>query len=801
MLPTILLISCVLALQSPAESPEDRLLKAELLEVSTGDLEKAMAVYQEILADEKAPAAVRARAKLYLARCQRKRGELDAARKNLEEVARDPADREVARQAAGFLKELKEGRAQNPDFDWLKEMEKSPEIQARVFELVMDLVDPATEKGQRARRQLLAMGTLALPVVERVLETSRDPIHRLQLALIAMRAGRFERVAVLLDPAQRIDANWNGIYQEFGWFLDTIKYFSDDERKRLLETVTRRPPSPATGPYADAIQLAAGDFSDLPRKLKAIENTGLLDQSRLFWILESNPPAAQEMAARILDPEPWVGTRARYLEALLMKSPASVGKEHFKVLEELARSGNDPNPSIRGFIPALESRGDFDLLGRLASIESASKSILQYFNEKYRSDATLAEAPAEWAPVLRKVPGAMGALSLLQRLAEAKDEAVPEFAAMLGEVRGLLGFRKRSDRNWRPSPRYAEAMAGLLSSRDPFVLETALEALALAPKGVGPEILPALERLALSPPDLHVREFALYALLHRFSSRPETGPEVARILLADHAKNSSTTVNVNNPYGPLGNIEHAHGSGSRKGYDDSILGWVLDAIPRGTLLSLLPPVLSAGGGENKPQLTTWLYSHLPQPEGDRTILSLLDWPTLIEKDDPILDNVGQDDFGRLFESWVQGLPDQERDRIYLKLRTTHRPRLIAWLFSHYPKDRPDYQSLIETALADTTAIVRDLAVRAALNSRKEIKPALLFRLLDLQEGRTDDVFKAIEDLASPDSIPPLVKLLDDPDASVRQMALKTLNAIRTQLEEKKQWQDIMRARQPGPTSP
>jgi hypothetical protein len=51
--------------------PADRLLEAQLLEVSTGDLEKAKAIYQEIGADEKAPEATRARALLYLARCHR----------------------------------------------------------------------------------------------------------------------------------------------------------------------------------------------------------------------------------------------------------------------------------------------------------------------------------------------------------------------------------------------------------------------------------------------------------------------------------------------------------------------------------------------------------------------------------------------------------------------------------------------------------------------------------------------------------------------------------------------------------
>ena len=862
MQPFILVLGVLLALQAPADSPEDRLLKAELLEVSTGDLEKAMAVYQDLMADEKAPAAVRSRARLCLARCQRKRGELEAARKNLEEVARDPADREVARQAAGFLKELKEGRAQNADFDWIKEMEKSPEIQARVFELVMDLVDPVTDKGQRARRQLQAMGTLAMPVVERVLETSRDPIHRLNLALIAMRAGRYERIAVILDPAQRIDTNWNAIYQEFGGFLDTIQYLSSDERKRLLEIISKLPANSMTEPWAAAIRLASGDFSDLPKKLQGLEKLGLLDQARLFQILESDPPSAEAMAGRILDSTLWIGSRARYLEALLMKSPASVGKEHFQVLEELARSGNNPNPSIRGFIPALETRKEFDLLGRLASIEPTAKHLLNYFDDRYRIE----KAPTEWAPVLRKIGGP--ASGMLHRLAEVNDGAIPEFAAFLArrkdEAPSYQGYGMRADKQWTPSALYAEAMAGLLVVKDPVALAIALEALALAPKGIGPEVLPALEGLIVNPPELHVREFALCALLDRLSSRPETGPQVARILAADFAKSSSASINALSSLSELGRIRHTHApaAGMRKGYDESILRWVLEAIPPGTLTSLIPHALALEASESKQALLLWIYRHLPQPEGDKAILASLatlkgleerrslidlasaregidltrnplgieflrtnaldpemaehlatilrlagdkakgwfDWRALLERDDPLLNS--SDILNSAFGQWLLGLPEDERLRLYDKIRASHQPILRAWFIGQYPADRPEYPAVIEQALGDQNETVRATAVQAVLSAGGTLKPGVLLRLLSIPEGKSrEDVFKAIEDLASPESIEPLVKLLDDPDAKVRQMALKTLGSIRTQLEEKKQWQDILKLRKPQEKSP
>ena len=165
------------------DGPEDKLLQGELLEVSSGDLEKAMAVYRAVEADEKAPEPTRARALLCLARCQRKLGELEAARKTLGALIKAHSnEREVIRQAQSFLKELEGGRATNPDFDWLKELEKSPEIQARVFDLTMDLMSGDASKAEASRRQLRALGTVAVPVMERVLDLSQDRMQRLWLA-------------------------------------------------------------------------------------------------------------------------------------------------------------------------------------------------------------------------------------------------------------------------------------------------------------------------------------------------------------------------------------------------------------------------------------------------------------------------------------------------------------------------------------------------------------------------------------------------------------------------------------------
>jgi len=103
---TLLFTSMLLFSQSDTD-PAERLVRAEVLEVAKGDLEKAMAEYRAIEADEKAPASIRARALLAIGRCQRKRGELEAARRTFADIlARHPAEKETARQAKGFLEEI-----------------------------------------------------------------------------------------------------------------------------------------------------------------------------------------------------------------------------------------------------------------------------------------------------------------------------------------------------------------------------------------------------------------------------------------------------------------------------------------------------------------------------------------------------------------------------------------------------------------------------------------------------------------------------------------------------------------------
>ena len=69
--PIVLLALAIALSQSPAlkaqapKAPENRLLSAELLEISRGDLEQAMRIYESLLQDTEVEEKTRARALLY----------------------------------------------------------------------------------------------------------------------------------------------------------------------------------------------------------------------------------------------------------------------------------------------------------------------------------------------------------------------------------------------------------------------------------------------------------------------------------------------------------------------------------------------------------------------------------------------------------------------------------------------------------------------------------------------------------------------------------------------------------------
>ncbi len=64
----------------------------------------------------------------------------------------------------------------------------------------MAVVSLTTNEGKNAARKLPAMGSLARPVLKKVLETTLDPEHRRELALILAQRGDFSELKTALDP-------------------------------------------------------------------------------------------------------------------------------------------------------------------------------------------------------------------------------------------------------------------------------------------------------------------------------------------------------------------------------------------------------------------------------------------------------------------------------------------------------------------------------------------------------------------------------------------------------------------------
>jgi len=534
--------------QEEGKDPGDRLLEAELLEISTGDLKRAKAVYQAIQKDERAPEDVRARALLYLARCHRKLGDIESARRILEDLVKKEAlEQKILRQARSFLRELQGGRPESPDFDWLGELERNPEIQARVFDLAMDLVDTG-DTGGRAYRQLLALGPIAVPVLQQVMENTRDPRHRQCIAVILLYSAHFEALGVVLDPKRSMKepvtkgSSLSSLVLEF---QKSIPFLGDRDRGRLVEELKKLPSSPEIDPYRDLLLFRAGDTSRLPEKLRRLE---AFSAERKVWteellkkFLERDPSILDVMAGRILDPGITDPTRTGYFDFLLERDPRKLGASHWEALlnRRLTRidSGGRRFEVIKSpYFEKLEELGSFDSLLHLASLE---KSVLKgeigsYFERRYLTRTpkgkVLTCTSPEWAPVLR----AMGNFDALQLLASAIDGAIPQFVAFLRERKkkapGYTGLQ-RGEREgaWAPSKKYVEAMVSLLNEKDSITVSIALGELSRADPGALPDLFPALDKMENND----LRQLTFQLLFRRFQKRPETGPRLAALLLGE----------------------------------------------------------------------------------------------------------------------------------------------------------------------------------------------------------------------------------------------------------------------------
>lgn len=952
--------------EEPAPADRDeRLLRAELLEVSAADLDGAMAVYRELAADAAAPARIRARALLCLGRCHRKRAQLDAARRTLEElISAYPAEREAVRAARGFLREIQEGRAENPDFDWISEIQKSPEIQARVFDLAMELVDPHTADARRAAGQLVALGAIAVPVLERLIETSRDGLHRRRLALIAVESGRYERLDLLLGSGKppTIEYADESSDRALAGFLLRVPDLPESERRRLLEVLDAIEVHPEAAPWAAMLRLLGGDREAPEDRLDLIEREPerLATPEIVAALLLAREDLVGAVSRRLLDRDRPIAVRQAYARGVERTRPEALTADHrIATIDDLPAR----DPVAQSFLREALRRGDFDVVAAVAP--GKAQLVLGLFDPEARAlrsnlppgrgspdGRNAAQIPAGWAAVLREVvlraPAEEPhwrhlALGHLRTWAHSDDAAVPAYGDFLRDRPAGIPSEGQPGQpvgptGWEPSPALAARLAGILAADDPVALALALETLARARAGVGPEILAAVEALLGRARDPQLRQMALYALLARLPERPETGPEVARLLEGEarRALDSGDSGDSGDAgdAGDAGDVDNAgDGREAGDGCDAgeaaaeaesplpalSSRGWIgfsatgEGAVPLpqpgsrvpvrgggrnppgepsrleaswaslgatrgsrqaaegfwGGMIAVVPHVLALGESEARAEVLRWISGtphvsviaesfapglagiasredrllvleclragsasedsaaqvsafleavagdgRLPPEKRIAAVLfavtmrhgvpeafEWIEWAGLVREHPDALEELGPP-FAPLaastprgaFLAWLRNLPAERRCGILRACLASEREGLRKAGTDLYPDDAPDFQSVLEAALADPAAGVRGAAADRIVEwaGRSARAAPLLVRLLALPERQVSTaVHNALRNLALPESIEPLARLLESQDPRVQELALASLKAIRERIEALRQWKDVL----------
>ncbi len=549
---------------APSESPEVRLLRAELLEVSSGELDKAVEIYHSLIAGKSTPEAVKAEARLYLARCHRKRGELERAKTLLEEVvAEHAANAEIVRRARSYLRELREGKAVNRNFDWLGELQRNPEVQARVFDYVMDLVDSG-EKAERSGKQLLALGTLALPTLKQMIENSRDPAHRRRVGLILLHLGKFEYLEAALPPDHSF---WGGYEPLLDDFIKSLSSLGDSEKKELLEAFRSHPECGKIGGIRDICMLYLGDRTDLEARLSRFEGryltvkvdmgerngirTVTYQSGYLRALLKKEHEARTAMAKRILDPECSSNNSANYVRMLEDEEPGLLTVKHYLLVAEKCAARNE---GIDHYLAEIEKRNGLTLLIKSPQREALLRQAVRYFQKTYmhKSNSSssfdptevpgLKDAPEDWAAIFRASDDPAAKKCLIM-LAKTQDSAVSELVSWLHSDSFAEENLKQfywGKTKWRPSKAYCETMAQLLSCKKDHVKVVALDALCRAQQEYVPSIMKQLTAIIAEAEDSFLKRLAFYTILRRFGHRPETEPDVVHLLLGDYKRSISS---------------------------------------------------------------------------------------------------------------------------------------------------------------------------------------------------------------------------------------------------------------------
>lgn len=421
----------------PKASPESRLLEAEILELADGDLDAAMSVYRELAESAGVSADLSARALFALGRCHRKKGELGAARDRFHElIERFPDQPRLVDLARRFAAEIEAGRSELPEFDWMSQVGANPEIQARIFELGMQLVESeplhVSGDGAGVKQKIRALGVITIPVLDPMLENSRVPEHRVHLAQVLVELGRVERLPIYIEGCSESVNSWLA-------FIDRVLDLPPDRRRAAADVL--RPlemEREASRELLAALRLAL-DVRD------RFEDD-LNDVGESWWHVSKIVLARDETARRVaaflassgdgdeLSSEE--GTRLATLAITILEHrPDLLGREQLagllRVTVDGDRGRHEFESRLQQLVDDLVARDRFDLALHLAGGDPTGTAARHLVDSLPRVDAwedhDVPIDVATQANLLRRAGGA----ERLHRLALERDEAVSEFERFL----------------------------------------------------------------------------------------------------------------------------------------------------------------------------------------------------------------------------------------------------------------------------------------------------------------------------------------------------------------------------------
>lgn len=868
-------VAPALSTASVAENdPEAKLLRAEILELSRGDLDGAMAIYRELVADEATGDAVRAKALLQLAGCHRKRGELETARELLQRLVDQHAQHsDLIRVAQGYLREIEQGRSDNPTFDWIEELLASPEIQARIFDHAMALASHSDWGA--ARNQLRALGTLAAPTLDRLARTTQDANHRGRLALILIEMGRFDHMEAAVK------------YSDFSDLISVIRGLSDASRVQALAAVNAIPWEEGRfGRRIAVLRLACGAGDRISQDLQEFLEyqrgvLGSTSRDRALRALDSTDQVTVEAFKTFAtgSDEAVLRIRGHLIQRLLRDHPEMVSIEAIDSVHRYRE--------VDHFFPRLEELGRIDDIATLyakhrrghpieflrpgtrAQVFRAAGELGLSIETAFRHPETLGVAtdalrhPESWAASPWGVVVMGGAVvpdpcfdAMASLLIEPDPNTVRIAAHLLGYARADCGPRvlnvllDRLERSDLTPDLEAEIWATIfrrmIMGWDGWKEDKArLERLWSARRSVKMPLRrwsPGLDQVSfeltpheqsnvvrslsrstyvsrrtLDPSGIHVWEvdaseivadYTLeFAVLKRFTQRDRAAIlEFWPRLIPNFAAGEIPSV-----LGTLFAATQAVPSDDQGFVSarDELLRELAKSAPsdpatRAETIELFSGEFTEFSGRRRPifpgQPHPYLKELLEDPSlpaapkatmletlqknGFGDFLNTLDWVRLLDDENlrPLL-------YRNSVADWVTTFDGRRDEFIDIAMETADG---LPWAIRNVRASSERYAEILERGLQSGEPCIRTLARDRVLKGETVAALPLLWRLVadaQLDRGIRTSAIDRLAYLADASSVPPLTKLLDDSDFTVRAKALAALESIQETLKKQNEWRE------------